>query len=526
MTIKTKTALILCGLVLSFVVLESGLRICSFIFLARKNIDNANALKQKNSFRILCLGESTTAMGGEHSYPSQLQKILDQRSGGGKFSVINMGVGGITTSNIVRQIEELPAGCRPDMVLAMIGINDSLDYMPYQKFQQDNAGAFWMQFKIYKLVNLLRLRALAQIRRNKDPRAQLPVRRGLTKSHSPSHGDVALGWDLNKRKDYPQAEQAFLKALAANRGNYEAYLGLGWCYKNEVKFDLAEDSFKKAIAIDPAGSEGYRGLGFVYKDQVKYDQAEEFFKKAIQLGPENDAAYEGLGWCYRDQGRNIEAEKVFKRAIEINPGNDGAYSGLGWAYRDLGRFDEYAWAFKKAMELNPRRDWAYLETGFQLRNSGKYAEAVKILRMTIDENPDSDLSYGALATIYGEMGRFDEAQDCYRRANDIRCAYCNPVTVLNYRKLKGLLAGRGIKLVCVQYPVRGIAQLKKIFPGPDEGVVFVDNEKIFKDAIAVSGYKDYFTDMFGGDFGHCTPKGNKLLAENIAGVILKELRVK
>jgi lysophospholipase L1-like esterase len=29
--------------------------------------------------------------------------------------------------------------------------------------------------------------------------------------------------------------------------------------------------------------------------------------------------------------------------------------------------------------------------------------------------------------------------------------------------------------------------------------------------------------MLGGDFGHCTPKGNRLLAENIAQTILKEV---
>jgi hypothetical protein len=30
-------------------------------------------------------------------------------------------------------------------------------------------------------------------------------------------------------------------------------------------------------------------------------------------------------------------------------------------------------------------------------------------------------------------------------------------------------------------------------------------------------------DMFGGDFGHCTEKGNQLLAQNIADTILKEV---
>jgi hypothetical protein len=29
--------------------------------------------------------------------------------------------------------------------------------------------------------------------------------------------------------------------------------------------------------------------------------------------------------------------------------------------------------------------------------------------------------------------------------------------------------------------------------------------------------------MFGGDFGHCSRNGNRLLAKNIADVILKEV---
>ena len=55
-----------------------------------------------------------------------------------------------------------------------------------------------------------------------------------------------------------------------------------------------------------------------------------------------------------------------------------------------------------------------------------------------------------------------------------------------------------------------------------EGIIFVDNEMVFRKALKQASYDEYFTDMFAGDFGHCTPKGNRLLAENIANVILKE----
>jgi hypothetical protein len=70
--------------------------------------------------------------------------------------------------------------------------------------------------------------------------------------------------------------------------------------------------------------------------------------------------------------------------------------------------------------------------------------------------------------------------------------------------------------------VRSLEPLKKIFEG-QSGIILVDNENIFIKAIQKDGYSAYFTDAFGGDFGHCTEKGNKLLAENIANAILKKL---
>ena len=49
------------------------------------------------------------------------------------------------------------------------------------------------------------------------------------------------------------------------------------------------------------------------------------------------------------------------------------------------------------------------------------------------------------------------------------------------------------------------------------------DELIFKKALKTSKYKDYFTDSFAGDFGHCTQKGYELLAKNIADTILKDV---
>lgn len=44
---------------------------------------------------------------------------------------------------------------------------------------------------------------------------------------------------------------------------------------------------------------------------------------------------------------------------------------------------------------------------------------------------------------------------------------------------------------------------------------------MFKDVLETGRYSDYFDDNFGGEFGHATRAGNRILASNIARAILK-----
>ena len=258
--------------------------------------------------------------------------------------------------------------------------------------------------------------------------------------------------------------------------------------------------------------------------QQGFFQQEQAFKKAIELDPKNDSGYTRLGGFYRTQWKFVEAEQAFKKAIELNSKNDSAYIELGWIYRIQEKFTESEQAFKKAIELNSKNDSGYIELGWIYINQGKLTESEQMLKHVLDHNPNNDFAIGGLATIYREIGNNELSEVYAKKADSLRDEYSNPKTINNYRTLKQILDKRKIKLVCMQYPVRNIAPLKKIFREEPEGnIIFVDNEKIFKDAIRKEGYKEYFKDMFGGDFGHCTDKGNKLLAENIANTILKEI---
>ena len=325
-----------------------GLRIGGFIFLSLQEYRNRISARQKGVYRIMCLGESTTAIGGKNSYPRQVEKILNQRDIEVKFSVINKGVVGADSGEIISQLEDNLNKYNPDMVITMMGINDEACTMPHEDILTKEDTLFFKTFRIYKLTKLLHARIITKL---------------------------------------------------------------------EV----------------------------------------------------------------------IREEEVFKEAIKMNPGNDHLYAELGFHYR--------------------------------IRD--KYDKAEKVLKKAIEINPENEMAYRALASLYGELGKCKLAKDYFKKANGLSLSAYNPVMCHNYQRLREIVARKGIKLVCVQYPVRSIEPLKKMLEDKD-GIIFVDNEIVFKKALEQVSYDEYFTDMLGGDFGHCTLKGNGLLAKNIANTILKE----
>jgi len=153
-------------------------------------------------------------------------------------------------------------------------------------------------------------------------------------------------------------------------------------------------------------------------------------------------------------------------------------------------------------------------------NACKYSLAEEYL---LKDFKNGDMrSCDGLAMVYHDMGKQDLSEKYLRLAKKDRPAGYAMVTIANYKEIKKVLDKHNIKLVCMQYPLRSVSKLKDIFIGEDQNIIFIDNEKIFKEALGHVSYKDLFLDQFAGDFGHCTVSGNKLIAKNLAKVILEQ----
>lgn len=84
------------------------------------------------------------------------------------------------------------------------------------------------------------------------------------------------------------------------------------------------------------------------------------------------------------------------------------------------------------------------------------------------------------------------------------------------------LEEHNITYFCMGYPRIPISQLKNIFKNSDlrEKIIFIQNQTNFEKELKNTSYYDLFNDSFAGIFGHCTDKGNELIAINIGKSIL------
>ncbi len=504
-TIYQRIISIVLGIVFSFVLLECIIRLSGFMFICYQDYRNRISLFQKGSYRILCLGDSVTA----GQYPRILEGILNDRHIGINFSVIDKGLILANSAVILSQLENNLNTYKPDAVIAMMGTNDK--EVTYYKDIPESSSWIFRHCRSYRFARLI----YAHI-------AQKFKKKG-----------VQSGPGIENEAD---AEKIIIPAVAGdlvtlnpsgsaaalNPKDGKGHADLGFFYSGQGALPEAEASFRQAIKLNPDNVAAYVGMGIVYYSQGKLRDSEIVLQKAINLNPQNDSAFIVLGWVYQLQGRFSDAGDSYKKALALNPRNEKAHSALGQLYQAQGKFDDAQASFQKVLEINPGNDWAYVKLGELYQIQGKFADAVVAFKKTIELNPSSDRAYRALALLYRQTNRPDLVGAIDRKMAQLRVDEYGALTVDSYRRLKRILDKRGIRLICMQYPMRSVLPLKRIFDD-GAGVLFVDNQGVFEEASKKGDYRDYFKDMFGGDFGHCTDKGNGIMAKNIADTIIKEV---
>jgi lysophospholipase L1-like esterase len=102
--------------------------------------DRGGTWRAGASVRILCIGDSHTYGGGverDQTYPAQLQRLLDEREPG-RHSVLNLGLPGMSTTQLRHRLGIWLQRYEPDVVILWAGVNDS-----WNRAETDAAPPDW-----------------------------------------------------------------------------------------------------------------------------------------------------------------------------------------------------------------------------------------------------------------------------------------------------------------------------------------------------------------------------------------------
>lgn len=509
-SILRKTLVVVFGLCLGLVFAETALQGYGFVAVFAQNYQNRARLRVAGECRIVCLGESTTA----GQYPPFLEKILNDTPGGRHFTVIDKGVPGTDTATILSKLADIIDTYQPDIVITMMGINDIECKVPYDK------ESWVSHLKLYRFLMIMRkFLTQASMQNRVDPSAvaPAPARRTL-----PEHAQAEL---CLYQGDVERAQALFQQARDRSPDDYRIYVGLGEVYRRQGKLHETEEMFKAAVAKNPANRFLYVLLGSFYSSLGRVDDARATFSLMMRSRGEDEEVYTYLQNEYVQNltkiiGRSPVIEEFFTQAIRQSPGNSALYELMAGFYMEHGEFAKAEDALEQMRKLNADSPRYYAFSAMCALRQKQYRAAEHMLEQAISRDPSNDRLVALRGRVCELDGRSLRAREYFSRAEALRVERTSGNTRANYRALVRAVAKRKIPLLCVQYPVRSIRPLRMMLSG-EQGIVFVDNERLFKEAIAQGRYDEYFVDCWAGDFGHCTDRGNRLLAENIARTIFR-----
>ena len=141
-------------LVFFVITVEIIMRLIGWVLMRPQHEANKIFPPDAHAFRILTLGESTTADyfadGKDNAWPRQLERKMNEKYGDESVRVFNGGVDGATTDMLVANLEGQVEKFNPHLVIMMVGINDNY-YLEYKFDFNSKWKSFFYNIKVVKL---------------------------------------------------------------------------------------------------------------------------------------------------------------------------------------------------------------------------------------------------------------------------------------------------------------------------------------------------------------------------------------
>lgn len=260
-----------------------------------------------------------------------------------------------------------------------------------------------------------------------DPNKAIETIRAII-AEDPAIGDAhfGLGNVLYKARRFPEALEAFSKALELKPDDSFAAINVANCYQALGRYDDAERFVLDYIARGFEDSQLYYLLGNIKVHHGQPDKAIPYFEKCLEVNPRSASAHNALGAVYLTldgPGDLAKADREFAAAAAINPTLTSLRYNTAQVREKQGRLDEAADLYLREIQDTPRSYKALYNLSVVYRQMGREEEELQALRKTIDSEPEFPLAYFHMARILLRRGGdYEEAITLANKGIELRPA--------------------------------------------------------------------------------------------------------
>jgi adenylate cyclase len=178
--------------------------------------------------------------------------------------------------------------------------------------------------------------------------------------------------------------------------------------------------YEKAVRIDPHYARAWAGIGLTHAIDINMSwtpnreqsirQGLIAINRALELDDTVVRAYFAKAAMLQAQGRFDEAEVIGRRVVDLEPNYADGHAQLAFGLANSGKHEESLLEIAKAYQLNPIYSQIYMYVrAIALFMDQRYDEAALLLEQAIERNPSFDRVHVLLASVYGHLGRIDDA---------------------------------------------------------------------------------------------------------------------
>jgi tetratricopeptide (TPR) repeat protein len=170
---------------------------------------------------------------------------------------------------------------------------------------------------------------------------------------------IALGDILRSRERHAEAiaayDQALGKVKTPENRHWSLFYARGISLEQSKQWPRAEDDFLKALELNAEQPLVLNYLGYSWVDRGKnLERAQKMIVKAVELRPRDGYIADSLGWVYYKVGKYERAVKELDRAVELLPADPIINDHLGDAFWRVGRHREAKFQWQRVLGLKPK----------------------------------------------------------------------------------------------------------------------------------------------------------------------------